>query len=427
MQEAYALLINNTYHISWAKFDLANKLANLRVDAYDPDNPDTELHETPQGYFHDSSTAAFHSKVDILAHNFANLPSKLPAGIRWLQCKLTYHALYFARRLRHLDHAGEGPKPHLSPDHKCFLCKAGPDSFRHVYFACQTVIRAERLLLLKHGFTEYHKTLDTLLLTGETLPKKLLNFRVIFNYIVYCARCSVEDIGGSITTPKHLISLFEATAKECCPSLIGLSAKRQSSLSQLKRDAIAKVKQTIASVKPSTILAYTDGSANPNPGPAGAGFLLVHDRLTHVSYTSLGLATNNIGELYAIGMACDHIIYNQNNFPHGTNSHIIFLTDSLYAIGVLTGEWRATSNLALIKAVKAKLKRLPFPYQFIYCPGHCGIDGNEQADDQAGQGTIDSASGLGINIDQRLSYHSNDFRFPINNTGTQLAHNLRPD
>jgi ribonuclease HI len=427
MQEAYALLINNNYHIAWAEYDLANKLGNLRADAYDPENPDTELHETPQGYFHDSSTSAFHSKVDKLAHNFDNLPSKLPAGIRWLQCKLTYHALYFAKRLRHLDHAGEGPKPHLSPDHRCFLCKAGPDSFRHVYFACQTVIRAEQLLLLKHGYTLYHKNLDTLLLTDEILPKKILNFRVIFNYVVYSARCQVEDLGGNISTPKHLIALFEATAKACCPSLIGLSAKRQSSLSQLKRDAIAKVKQTLATAKPSTILAYTDGSANPNPGPAGAGFFLVHGQHTHAAYTSLGTGTNNIGELYAIGMACDHIIFNQNNFPHGTNTNIIFLTDSLYAIGVLTGGWRATSNLALIKAVKDKLNRLPFPYQFIYCPGHCGIYGNEQADEQAGQGTIDSASGLGTNIDQRLSYHSNDFRFPINNTGIQLANNLRPD
>jgi ribonuclease HI len=427
MQEAYALLINNTYHIAWAKFDLANKLANLRVDAYDPGNPDTELHDTPQGYFHESSTAAFHNKVDKLAHNFDNLPSKLPTGIRWLQCKLTYHALYFARRLRHLDHAGEGPKPHLTPDHLCFLCKAGPDSFRHVYFSCQTVIRAEQLLLLKHGFTLYHKNLNTLLLTDEILPKKTLNFRVIFNYVVYSARCQVEDLGGNISTPKHLIALFEATAKACCPSLIGLSAKRQSSLSQLKRDAITKVKQTLTLTKPSTILAYTDGSANPNPGPAGAGFFLVHGQRTHVAYTSLGTGTNNIGELYAIGMACDHIILNQKQIPRGTNTTIIFLTDSLYAIGVLTGGWRATSNLTLIKAVKDKLNRLPFPYQFIYCPGHCGIFGNEQADEQAGQGTIDSASGLGINIDQRLSYHSNDFRFPINNTGTQLAHNLRPD
>jgi ribonuclease HI len=427
MQEAYALLINNDYQISWARFDLMNKLGRLRIEVYDTNNPDSEVNDTPQGYFHETTEAQFYDKVDTLTHNFSNLPAKLPNHIRWHQCKLTFHANYFARRLRHLDHEGTGPKPHLKADQLCFLCNDGPDYFRHVHLACQVVTRAENFLLMKHGFELYHKNLNTLLLTDKNLPKKTLLFRTLFNFTVYRVRCQVEEQGNTSTSPKHIITSFENTATAVSPSLIGLSAKRQPSFSQFKVNAIASVTKLIADIDNFTILAYTDGSASPNPGNAGAGIHIVYRQHTYSTYVSLGDATNNIGEVYAIGMICDAIKDMWRELGLSTAKRLIILSDSLYAIGALANGWKTKTNYTLIQVVKTKLKRVSIPLRFFYCPGHCGIEGNEIADYQAGLGTIDSAKGLGTTLSQRLSYYTNNFCYPTNTLGIQHCCNMHPD
>ena len=57
------------------------------------------------------------------------------------------------------------------------------------------------------------------------------------------------------------------------------------------------------------VVYYTDGSASPNPGPAGAGvaiFDLQIDRAIDVGL-SLGYGTNNLGELVALCLAFLHI------------------------------------------------------------------------------------------------------------------------
>ena len=72
------------------------------------------------------------------------------------------------------------------------------------------------------------------------------------------------------------------------------------------------VNRMINSLPPGTPFAFTDGSANPNPGPAGAGLAYCRTeqkdgtRTPTLAHTAaLGLADNNTGELVAIGMALD--------------------------------------------------------------------------------------------------------------------------
>ena len=67
---------------------------------------------------------------------------------------------------------------------------------------------------------------------------------------------------------------------------------------------LASVVATLSCPPPSTLVYYTDGSASPNPGPAGAGTVLFMDGLpVWIVAVPLGDSTNNIGELYAIGIA----------------------------------------------------------------------------------------------------------------------------
>jgi hypothetical protein len=294
MQEAYAQLLDNSYQVSWARFDLMNKLGRLRAEVYDRSDPDTELTDSPEGYFYESDKEQFLTTVDTLASNFALLPAKLPNFIRWHQCKLTFHANYFARRLRHLCGDDQVLSPHLPADQCCFLCGTGPDSFRHVHFTCHITQRAERMLLLKHGFLPYHKTLDTLLLTDTTLSKKLLLFRVFFSYTVYKVRCQVETQNTTPTNPQHIITSFENTAFTYCPTLIGQGHKRVKALTPLKTKAIARVKQLLLTLDNDTILCYTDGSANPNPGHSGAGIFITYRNFTYTTYTSLVMAPTTL-------------------------------------------------------------------------------------------------------------------------------------
>jgi ribonuclease HI len=118
-------------------------------------------------------------------------------------------------------------------------------------------------------------------------------------------------------------------------------------------------------------VAYTDGACSGNPGPAGAGVVIVSpDGKTHEGFEYLGEATNNIAELTAILRALEWA-------PPGARALIVH-TDSLYAIGVLQKGWKAKANPDLVsrtkKAVEANGARL------VYVPGHQGVTLNERAD-----------------------------------------------
>ena len=130
------------------------------------------------------------------------------------------------------------------------------------------------------------------------------------------------------------------------------------------------------------VVAYTDGACSGNPGPAGAGALvqLPNGRVGESSQW-LGQATNNVGELAAIGLALD-LLETGGVKPDST---VVLYSDSNYARGVLTLGWKAKANRELILGLRERLT-VWSALEIRWVPGHEGVDGNERADELARAG-----------------------------------------
>jgi ribonuclease HI len=135
-------------------------------------------------------------------------------------------------------------------------------------------------------------------------------------------------------------------------------------------------------------VAYTDGACTGNPGPAGAGFVVIEpDGKIHEAYEYLGVGTNNIAELTAILRALQAI-------PADAPWAVVH-TDSKYSIGVLSKGWKAKANQELVAQTKAVLGQRKV--QLTYVPGHSGVPMNERADQLAREAVQTRRSkGLGM-------------------------------
>ena len=115
----------------------------------------------------------------------------------------------------------------------------------------------------------------------------------------------------------------------------------------------------------------TDGASSGNPGPSGIGVVLIYGSQRKEIGEHIGEATNNIAELLAIqkGLAA----VKKKNLP------VCVYTDSSYAHGVLTRNWKAKKNQELIAAIRkdmAAFKNL----RLVKVEGHKGVVENERAD-----------------------------------------------
>jgi ribonuclease HI len=122
-------------------------------------------------------------------------------------------------------------------------------------------------------------------------------------------------------------------------------------------------------------VAFTDGACSGNPGPAGAGIVVIRPGgVISEGFEFLGTSTNNVAELTGILRALEVI-------PADAPS-ILIHTDSQYSIGVLTKAWKAKANQELILRTKALLAKRP-QARLVYVRGHSGVPMNERADELA--------------------------------------------
>lgn len=132
-----------------------------------------------------------------------------------------------------------------------------------------------------------------------------------------------------------------------------------------------------ASVAKNTIHVWTDGGAAPNPGPAGAGVVIVDgDHTTEIS-EFLGHATNQIAELTAILIGLSRL--------EVRHRPVAVYSDSRYSIGLLTeATWKAKKNVELVDKLRALCREFD-DLRFVKVAGHSGIPLNERTDALVGQ------------------------------------------
>jgi len=116
---------------------------------------------------------------------------------------------------------------------------------------------------------------------------------------------------------------------------------------------------------------YTDGACSGNPGPAGVGVIIAKDKklMAQISYY-LGDATNNIADLESIRVGL-------NNIPEKSN--VTIYSDSTYAIGMLSKNWKAKANVGLVLDILALMTKFE-KIKFVKVKGHSTNKGNQAAD-----------------------------------------------
>jgi ribonuclease HI len=132
---------------------------------------------------------------------------------------------------------------------------------------------------------------------------------------------------------------------------------------------------------------YTDGAARGNPGPGGAGVVIVFpDGRRRRLSRPLGHTTNNRAELLAVRVALEAVAA-----EHETPMQMC--TDSQNVIGWLTGVYRVHSNAELISELRTTLTQFR-QVQFVKVAGHSGDPGNEDAN------LLAQRAARGVSIDE---------------------------
>ena len=368
--------------------------------------------------------------VPILHRNFGLLPKNFPPHYRCTQFDLTTNCLFTARRFRALDHAGQegnvlDPAPTTPP---CFLCGRGQDSTNHIFGGeCEVVVLARRLVpkVLRyydddgknkfppldpeslHAADFGSASLLAFPRPGATLDPKRRRRAVfamtVFNGVVWYERTYYFRLHSS---PPVLSQAVDRLASVVAIEFLRLRTVRPSSGlgSAGKRSEAQKVaarhyaREMIAKLGSQTLVGFTDGSANPNPGPSGAGAYIYsttpNDTWDDEALVALGKGSNNLGELWAIGMALQMALRRILAAPDSYETLMIF-TDSIFARSCILGEWMSPKYKALVEAIQLPLSHLNtiITVGIEWVPAHVGIDANEHADFLAGQGSLRSGAG----------------------------------
>ena len=301
----------------------------------------------------------------------------------WL--RLAFNALPFMGKLVS-THAVEwqgAEKP------ACGYCGEGEDSTAHVFGGCPVVLEARASFCREHSWA-LHAGIEGALLAFAPLSADHTLGCLEFNYAVwrvYQDFIRPNRSAGTIGTRIHLVRRLVDRAK------LGLSRAMARARKKRPRPHAPD---------PDALTFYTDGSSDPNPGPTGAGVFSPQGCSIAVA---LGVGTNNVGELFAIGLACEAAL--SQAFRLSNYTKVIVYTDSTYAIGCIQDNWASAPNLALIRAARERYRRLCtlITVEMVWVKGHSGLEGNEEADRLAGVGSKAAKAGGGWRVKRAEARH----------------------
>jgi ribonuclease HI len=141
------------------------------------------------------------------------------------------------------------------------------------------------------------------------------------------------------------------------------------------------------------ISVYADGSSGQGGGkPGGWAFVVVvDDFVVHCDYGGDVLTTNNVMELTGCIRGLEAVV------ASGLQSlgHIIELvSDSQYALGMASGLWNATKNVALVEQLKKLVADNGVRLRWVR--GHNGDVWNERCDSLAALGKKEATATLSL-------------------------------
>lgn len=122
---------------------------------------------------------------------------------------------------------------------------------------------------------------------------------------------------------------------------------------------------------------FTDGSCDPNPGRASLAFYIQETNDSH--FEPIEVASNNRCELFAIRAAVRFV---RETYP---NAKLVTLhSDSEWSVRSILGIYKARRNVDLIREIQNLIQ--DYPILIRHVKSHCGIEGNEKADELAKAG-----------------------------------------
>ena len=167
----------------------------------------------------------------------------------------------------------------------------------------------------------------------------------------------------------------------------GAAGTRSAELTAAARCATLKL---VDSLPPSALQIWTDGSSLGQPGPSGAGAIVCLPSGLNITLSSaLGHGTNNLGELWAIGLGLSKAAsVCASDTSAFTEIHVF--SDSEYAIGVCSKGWLSKDYHHLASRIRAISTDISSPITFHKVAAHAGIPLNDEADAAAKKGALAS-------------------------------------
>ena len=161
-------------------------------------------------------------------------------------------------------------------------------------------------------------------------------------------------------------------------------------------ESLSVIQSLLDSCTPDSVIAFTDGSCQPNPGPCGAGSCIFMPHQENPVCLKKPVSNHSsilLGELVAIHMTLDYLnteIQKSQSIP---DIHIF--SDSQSAIGILELGWQPTQHkhtVAEIKQLIQHLEKRNTTVHISWTPGHANIKGNEEADRLAKEASSEAAT-----------------------------------
>ena len=333
---------------------------------------------------------------------------------------MTFNALATNRRVASFgDHHTRRSVAH------CYFCGCTNslhllDSVEHIYGECTVIMQARARFLGAFGLSLPVGVAHSLLAhIGPDPPvkhmrRKLFSAVILFNSMVWSVRWRIfipalhhpplhTAIGmvysQAVTDWNRLVRRSPALSGFMISPITGKVAQWAPSIRKRKGLSCDEAIGLIESPPHNTLLLFTDGGAKPNPGNCGAGMVAFRNGVWSDSLAAgLGFGTNNLGEIFAFGMALEIGLSAAGQEAPGSGPSYAVISDSTYAIGAITKGYNLSAAptdpiYLLVQLARGKFRRLRrlVSLKILWVKGHCDIEGNERADRNASAGVAISA------------------------------------